>query len=57
MMPFDSSARLNAMRFVLHQLNYDGKDVRRIGEVDPLLVGKAQSVYEQGEHHLPLTKH
>jgi polyphosphate kinase 2 len=45
-------ARLNAMRFVLHQLNYDGKDDRRIGEVDPLLVGKAQLVYEQGEHHI-----
>lgn len=42
-------ARLNAMRYVLHKLNYDGKETDRIGVVDPLLVGRAQVVYEQGE--------
>lgn len=46
-------ARLNAMRYVLHKLNYDGKDTDRIGVVDPLLVGRAQVVFEQGEHFSP----
>jgi polyphosphate kinase len=46
-------ARLNAMRYVLHRLDYDGKDLRRIGTMDPLLVGRAQVVFEQGEHHGP----
>ena len=46
-------ARLNAMRSVLHTLNYDGKDTNRIGVVDPLLVGRAQVVFEQGEHLSP----
>jgi polyphosphate kinase 2 len=46
-------ARLNAMRYVLHNLNYDGKDTERIGVVDPLLVGRAQVVFEQGEHLNP----
>ena len=43
-------ARLNAMRYVLHTVDYDGKDPERIGVVDPLLVGRAQVVFEQGEH-------
>ena len=42
-------ARLNAMRYVLHALPYDGKDVETIGPVDPLLVGRAHVVYERGE--------
>lgn len=46
-------ARLNAMRSVLHTLNYDGKNTARIGVVDPLLVGRAQVVFEQGEHLNP----
>ncbi len=46
-------ARLNAMRYVLHRLNYDDKDTDRIGVVDPLLVGRAQVVFEQGEHLSP----
>ena len=33
-------ARLNAMRFVLHRLSYANRDVKRIGPVDPLLVGR-----------------
>ena len=41
------------MRYVLHKLNYDGKDTERIGVVDPLLVGRAQVVFEQGEHLNP----
>jgi polyphosphate kinase 2 (PPK2 family) len=43
-------ARLNAMRYVLHRLPYDGKDLAKIGSVDPLLVGRAQVVFEAGEH-------
>ena len=41
-------ARLNAMRYVLHKLPYDGKDPERIGPLDPLLVGRAHIVYEDG---------
>ena len=43
-------ARLNAMRYVLHRLPYDNKDTERIGPLDPLIVGRAHVVYEQGEH-------
>jgi len=47
-------ARLNAMRYVLHKLPYDNKDVNNIGSIDPLLVGRAHVVYEQGEHPIAL---
>ena len=42
-------ARLNAMRYVLHKLPYTGKDLDGIGPIDPLLVGRANVVYERGE--------
>ena len=42
-------ARLNAMRYILHKLPYDNKDVDAIGPLDPLLVGRAHVVYEKGE--------
>jgi polyphosphate kinase len=42
--------RLNAMRYVLHRLPYKNKDASAIGELDPLLVGRAHIVYEIGEH-------
>jgi polyphosphate kinase len=42
-------ARLNAMRYVLHTLPYKNKVLDAIGTVDPLLVGRAQVVYERGE--------
>ena len=45
-------AWLNAMRFVLHSLPYAHKDVERIGPLDPLLVGRAHVIYEQGENRL-----
>ena len=45
-------ARLNAMRYVLHKLNYAKKDADAIGPVDPLLVGRANVVYERGEHNI-----
>ncbi|MFC5300090.1 polyphosphate kinase 2 [Azospira restricta] len=43
-------ARLNAMRYILHKLPYSNKDVQRIGNLDPLIVGRAHVVYERGEH-------
>lgn len=46
-------ARLNAMRYVLHKLNYREKSKERIGSLDPLLVGRANIVYEQGEKDTP----
>ena len=42
-------ARLNAMRYVLHRLAYDQKDQARIGPMDPLIVGRANVVYEISE--------
>ena len=45
-------ARLNAMRYVLHRLPYSNKEIERIGPIDPLLVGRAQVVYERGEKHV-----
>ncbi|AXS78899.1 polyphosphate kinase 2 [Dechloromonas sp. HYN0024] len=42
-------ARLNAMRYVLHKLPYNNKDTGRIGNLDPLIVGRANVVYERGE--------
>jgi len=42
-------ARLNAMRYLLHRLPYDKKDLERIGPLDPLIVGRAHVVYERGE--------
>lgn len=45
-------ARLNAMRYVLHKLPYKNKKLDDIGAVDPLLVGRAQVVYERGEKEM-----
>ncbi|MBK9244373.1 MAG: polyphosphate kinase 2 [Burkholderiales bacterium] len=45
-------ARLNAMRYVLHKLPYRNKDLEGIGPIDPLLVGRANVVYERGEKQL-----
>jgi polyphosphate kinase 2 len=48
-------ARLNALRYVLHRTPYASKDIERIGPIDPLLVGRANVVYERGERHtLPM---
>lgn len=43
-------ARLNAMRYVLHSMPYAGKDAKRIGHVDNLLVGRANIIHEREEH-------
>ncbi|MEN9502859.1 MAG: polyphosphate kinase 2 [Pseudomonadota bacterium] len=34
-------ARLNAMRYVLNKMDYTGKDIRNVGQTDPLIVGRA----------------
>lgn len=46
-------ARVNAMRYVLHRIPYEGKTQEQIGVVDPLLVGRAQVVFEVGEQVVP----
>ena len=43
-------ARLNAMRYLLHRLDYEKKDAEQIGAVDPLIVGRAAVIFERGEH-------
>lgn len=42
--------RLNAMRYVLHRFNYANKDSHTVGKIDPLLVGRANVIYELGEN-------
>lgn len=42
-------ARLNAIRYILHKMDYENKDIKTIGHVDPLIVGRSNSVYEVGE--------
>jgi polyphosphate kinase 2 len=42
-------ARLEAMRFVLHRTDYEGKDAEVVGVPDPMVVGRASDVYELGE--------
>ena len=43
-------ARLNAMRYLLHKLQYKSRDLNKISQLDPLLVGRAHLVFETGEH-------
>lgn len=45
-------ARLNAMRYILHKLPYTGKSVKKIGKIDPLIVGRANVIYEKGENFM-----
>ncbi len=42
-------ARLNALRYILHKLTYTSKNPLYIGNLDPLIVGRAHVVYERGE--------
>jgi len=42
-------ARLNAMMFLLNSLHYDGKDKSLLADLDPLIVGSADDIYETGE--------
>jgi len=38
-------ARLNAMRFILNQLPYTGRNLEAVGSVDPLLVGPPGTIH------------
>ncbi len=49
-------ARLNAMRYVLSKIPYANKDMENIGTIDPLLVGRANALYEKGEHAIDETR-
>jgi polyphosphate kinase len=42
-------ARLEAMRYVLSRVDYEGKDEQIVGRPDPLIVGPAPLLYESGE--------
>ena len=42
-------ARLEAMRWVLHQFNYTGKDHEIVGTPDSNIIGSPQTVYEADE--------
>ncbi len=42
-------ARLEAMRHVLSQFDYDNKDTEIVGAPDPLIVGPASAIFEEGE--------
>ena len=42
-------ARLEAMRFLLNQFEYDNKDVELVGAPDPLIVGPASQLFEIDE--------
>ena len=37
------------MRYLLHKLPYTNKDMKNVGTLDSLLVGRAHVVYEKGE--------
>ncbi|MGG5260299.1 polyphosphate kinase 2 [Phycicoccus avicenniae] len=43
-------ARLEAMRVLLGGIDYASKDAAVVGEPDPLIVGPASRIFEQGEH-------
>lgn len=42
-------ARLNAMKYILTQYDYEEKDEAMIGTVDNKILGPASEIYEQGE--------
>jgi polyphosphate kinase len=42
-------ARIEAMRYVLAKVPYEGRDDRQVGQPDPLIVGPAPLLYESGE--------
>jgi polyphosphate kinase 2 (PPK2 family) len=42
-------ARLNAVRYVLQRMPYPSKDEANIGRLDPLILGRANVVFESAE--------
>ena len=45
-------ARLNALRYLLHRLPYERKDLAALGSVDPLIVGRPSLVPTLGDDQL-----
>lgn len=45
-------ARINAMRHILHNLDYPNKNPKVATAPDALIVGSAANIYEKGEHNL-----
>jgi hypothetical protein len=45
-------ARINALRHILNQLPYPNKSATAQIKPDPLIVGSAAELYEEGEHNL-----
>ena len=45
-------ARINAMRHILHSLDYPNKNTKIATPPDSLIVGSATHIYEKGEHSL-----
>jgi polyphosphate kinase 2 len=43
-------ARLNAMRYALHRVQYNNKNTHLIGKLDPLIVGRSNVIYDKGEN-------
>jgi polyphosphate kinase len=50
-------ARLEAMRYVLSRFDYDGKDERAIGRIDPLITGRLPKLAEVGTPVVPQAAH
>lgn len=48
-------ARINCIRYVLHNIPYEEKDLKLIGEIDTRIIGSAKEIYENGEHTLSLS--
>ena len=47
-------ARLQAMKFLLSSIPYEGKDEKLVNNIDSKVVGSAESIYEHGERvHKP----
>lgn len=43
-------ARLNAIKFLLQQIPYVGKDEKLLKDIDPLIIGSSKDIYEHGEN-------
>ena len=50
-------ARLNCMRHFLSTIDYPGKDVAVVGQIDPLIVGRAAQVIGAAGHILDSAQH
>ena len=46
-------ARLNAIRVLLHTVEYEDRDLKAVGEIDPLIVARASTVCEYGTYSSP----